>query len=96
MTFGKTPENVGTTQDSELSTTIDPNEEKKEEQLSMTIDPNAMMNDKDGQRTDIGSEDVMVSADMTLVMSQLTDVDKSCTEVNSTMNDENKSEVLES
>ena len=95
MTFEKTPTNSENTKDSELSTTIDPNEEKKVEELSMTIDPNAMMNEEDAQRTDIGSQEFYVSPNMTLVMSQSTDVDKSCTEVDSMMIDENKTEVFE-
>ena len=93
-TFEKTPTNVGTTKDSELSTTIDPNEEKKAEELLMTIDPNAMKNEEDVQRTDTGSQDLTVSLDMTLVMSQSTDVDKSCTEVNSMMIEENKNSPI--
>ena len=42
------------TPDSELSTKIDPNEEKNSDDLSTTIDPNAVTNEDDGQRTDIG------------------------------------------
>ena len=44
------------TPDSELSTTIDLNEEKKSDNLSTTIDPNAVTNEDYGQRTDIGSD----------------------------------------
>ena len=91
-TSENTASNVQSTKDSELSTTIDPNEEKKSEDLSTTIDPNAMTIEEDGQKTDIGSEDFCLSPDMTLGMSESTNVDKSCTEVNSMMIDGNKSE----
>ena len=79
--------------DSEMSTTIDPNEETNADDLSTTIDPNAETNEDDGQRTDIGSENLSFSADRTLVMSKETDNDKSCTEVYSTTNDESHTEV---
>ena len=81
------------TPDSQLSTTIDPNEEKNDDDLSTTIDPNAETNEDDGQRTDIGSDHLSFSADKTLVMSKETDNDKSCTEVYSTTNDESQTEV---
>ena len=81
------------TPDSELSTTIDPNEEKNADELSTTIDPNALTNEDDGQRTDIGSDQLSFSADRTLVMSKESDNDKSCTEVYSTTNDETQTEV---
>ena len=81
------------TPDSQLSTTIDPNEEKNADDLSTTIDPNAETNEDDGQRTDIGSDHLSFSADKTLVMSKETDNDKSCTEVYSTTNDESQTEV---
>ena len=60
---------------SQLSTTIDPNEEKKCDNLSTTIDPNEMVNEDDAQRTDIGSNEVSAVTNGT---------DKSCTEVQST------------
>ena len=60
---------------SQLSTTIDPNEEKKCDDLSTTIDPNEMVNEDDAQRTDIGSNEVSAVTN---------DTDKSCTEVQST------------
>ena len=75
------------TLDSEHSTTIDPNEEKHADDLSTKIDPNAATNEDDGQRTDIGSDELSFSADRTLVISEETDIDKSCTEVYSTTND---------
>ena len=81
------------TPDSEMSTTIDPNEETNADDLSTTIDPNAETNEDNGQRTDIGSENLSFSADKTLVMSKETDNDKSCTEVYSTSNDESHTEV---
>ena len=81
------------TPESEMSTTIDPNEETNAEDLSTTIDPNAETNEDNGQRTDIGSEDLSISADKTLVMSKESDNDKSCTEVYSTTNDESCTEV---
>ena len=81
------------TPDSQLSTTIDPNEEENADDLSTTIDPNAEMNEDDGQRTDIGSDHLSFSADKTLVMSEETDTDKSCTEVYSTTHDESHTEV---
>ena len=81
------------TPDSELSTTIDPNEEKNADDLSTTIDLNAVTNEDNGQRTDIGSDQLSFSADRTLVMSKETDNDKSCTEVYSTTNDEIQTEV---
>ena len=81
------------TPDSEMSTTINPNEEMNADDLSTTIDPNAETNEDDGQRTDIGSENLSFSADKTLVMSKETDNDKSCTEVYSTSNDESRTET---
>ena len=81
------------TSDSEMSTTIDPNEETNADDLSTMIDPNAETNKDNGQRTDIGSENLSFSADNTLVMSKETDNDKSCTEVYSTSNDESCTEV---
>ena len=81
------------TPDSQLSTTIDPNEEKNVDDLSTTIDPNAETNEDDGQRTDIGSDHLSFSADKTLLMSKETDNDKSCTEMYSTTNDESQTEV---
>ena len=81
------------TPDSQLSTTIDPNEEDNADDLSTTIDPNAETNEDDGQRTDIGSDHLSFSADNTLVMSKETDTDKSCTEVYSTTHDESHTEV---
>ena len=81
------------TPDSQLSTTIDLNEEKNADDLSTTIDPNAETNEDNGQRTDIGSDHLSFSADKTLVMSKETDNDKSCTEVYSTTNDESQTEV---
>ena len=81
------------TPDSEMSTTIDPNEEANADDLSTTIDPNAESNVDDGQRTDIGSENLSFSADRTLEISKETDNDKSCTEVYSTTNDESCTEV---
>ena len=81
------------TPDSELSTTIDPNEEKNADDLSTTIDPNAETNEDDAQRTDIGSDQLSFSADKTLVMSKETDNDMLCTEVYSTTNDESQTEV---
>ena len=84
------------TLDSELSTTIDPNEEKNADDLSTTIDANAVTNEDDGQRRDIGSDQLSFSADRTLVMSKETDNDKSCTEVYSTTNDETQTEVPKS
>ena len=81
------------TPDSQLSTIIDPNEEKNADNLSTTIDPNAKTNEDDGQRTDIGSDHLSFSADKTLVMSKETDNDKSGTEVYSTTNDESQTEV---
>ena len=81
------------TPDSQLSTTIDPNEEKNADDLSTTIDPNAETNEDDGQRTDIGSDHLSFSADKTLVMSKETDNDKSCTEVYATTNDKSQTEV---
>ena len=84
------------TPDSELSTTIDLNEEKKADNLSTTIDPNAVTNEDNGQRTDVGSDELSFSADRTLLMSKETDVDKSCTEVYSTTNDETQTEVPKS
>ena len=84
------------TPDSELSTTIDLNEEKNADDLSTTIDPNAVTNEDDGQRTDIGSDQLSFSADRTLVMSKETDNDKSCTEVYSTTNDKTQTEVSKS
>ena len=83
------------TPDSELSITIDPNEEKNADDLSTMIDPNAETNEDDGQRTDIGSDNLSFSADKTLVMSKETDNDKSCTEVYSTTNDKSRTEVTE-
>ena len=79
--------------DSQMSTTIDPNEEMNANDLSTTIDPNAETNEDDGQRTDIGSENLSFSADKALVMSKETDNDKSCTEVYSTTNEESHTEV---
>ena len=76
------------TPDSQLSTTIDPNEEKNADDLSTTIDPNAETNEDDGQRTDISSDHLSFSADKTLLISKETDNDKSCTEVYSTTHDE--------
>ena len=81
------------TPDSEMSTTIDPNEEKNADDLSTTIDPNAETNEDSGQRTDIGLDNVSFSKDKTLVMSKETDNDKSCTEVYSTTNDESQTKV---
>ena len=81
------------TPDSQLSTTIDPNEEKNADDLSTTIDPNAETNEDDGQRTDIGSDHLSFSAEETLVMSKETDNDKSCTEVYYTTNEESQTEV---
>ena len=81
------------TPDSQLSTTIDPNEEKNADNLSIMIDPNAKTNEDDGQRTGIGSDHLSFSADKTLVMSKETDNDKSCTKVYSTTNNESKTEV---
>ena len=81
------------TPDSQLSTTIDPNEEDNADDLSTTIDPNAETNEDNGQRTDIGSDHLSFSADNTLVMSKETDTDKSCTEVYSTTHDESHTEV---
>ena len=81
------------TPDSQLSTTIDPNEENNADDLSTMIDPNAETNEDDGQRTDIGFDHLSFSADKTLVMSKETDNDKSCTEVYSTTNDESQTEV---
>ena len=81
------------TPDSAMSTTSDPNEEMKAADLSTTIDPNAETNEDDGQRTDIGTENVSFSVDNTLVMSKETDNDKSGTEVYSTTNDESHTEV---
>ena len=77
------------TPESQLSTTIDPNEEKNVDDLSTTIDPN----EDDGQRTDIGFDHLSFSADKTLLMSKETDNDKSCTEMYSTTNDESQTEV---
>ena len=81
------------TPDSEMSTTIDPNEEKNADNLSTTIDPNAETNEDDGQRTDIGSDNLSFSEDKTLVMSKETDNDKSCIEVYPTTNDKSGTEV---
>ena len=81
------------TPDSQLSTTIDPNEEDNADDLSTTIDPNAETNEDDGQRTDIGSDHLSFSPDKTLVMSKETDNDKSCIEVYSTTHDESHTEV---
>ena len=81
------------TPDSQLSTTIDPNEEDNADDLSTTIDPNAETNVDNGQRTDISSDHLSFSADNTLVMSKETDTDKSCTEVYSTTHDESHTEV---
>ena len=81
------------TPDSEMSTTSNPNEEMKAADLSTTIDQNAETNEDDGQRTDIGTENVSFSVDNTLVMSKETDNDKSGTEVYSTTNDESHTEV---
>ena len=81
------------TLDSQLSTTIDLNEEENADDLSTTIDPNAETNEDDGQRTDIGSDHLSFSADKTLVMLKETDNDKSCTEVYSTTPDESHTEV---
>ena len=81
------------TQDSQLSTTIDLNEEDNAEDLSTTIEPNAETNEENGQRTDIGSDHLSFSTDNTLVMSKETNTDKSCTEVYSTTHDESHTEV---
>ena len=81
------------TPDSQLSTTIDPNEEDNADDLSTTIDPNVETNEDNGQRTDIGSDHLSFSADNTLVMSKETDTDKSCTEVYSMTHDESHTEV---
>ena len=81
------------TPDSQLSTTIDLNEEDNADDLSTTIDPNAETNEDNGQRTDIGSDHLSFSADNTLVMSKETDTDKSCTEVYSMTHDKSHTEV---
>ena len=80
------------TPDSQLSTTIDPNEEDNADDLSTTIDPNAETNEDNAHRTDISSDHLSFSADNTLVMSKETDTDKSCTEVYSTTHDKSHTE----
>ena len=81
---------------SQLSTTIDPNENKKCDDLSMTIDPNELLNEDDAQRTDIGSHDVSAVSNGTLGISESNDADKSCTEVQSTMLEDKQGGSVES
>ena len=81
---------------SQLSTTIDPNENKKCDDLSMTIDPNELLNEDGAQRTDIGSCDVSVVSNGTLGISESNDADKSCTEVQSTMLEDKQGGSVES
>ena len=81
---------------SQLSTTVDPNENKKCEDLSTTINPNKLLNEDDAQRTDIGSHDVPAVSNGTLPISESNDVDKSCTKVQSTMLEDKQGDSVES